>query len=42
MAVGVVSDFEGYVTVGLGTRNRSWVRLSTLTSPTRVVIDVGS
>lgn len=42
MAVGVVSDFEGYVTVGLGTRYRSWVRLSTLTSPTRVVIDVGS
>lgn len=42
MAVGVVGDYEGYVTVGLGTRYRSWVRTFTLTSPTRVVIDVGS
>jgi hypothetical protein len=42
MAVGVVSDYEGYVTVGLGTRYRSSVRTSTLTSPSRVVIDVGS
>ncbi len=42
MAVAVVSDYEGYVTIGLGTRTRTWVRVSTLTSPTRVVIDVGS
>ncbi|OLF08252.1 AMIN-like domain-containing (lipo)protein [Actinophytocola xanthii] len=41
MAVAVVSDFEGYVTVGLGTRYRSWVRTSALTSPARLVVDVG-
>ncbi len=42
MAVAVVSDYEGYVTIGLGTRYRSWVRTFTLASPTRVVIDLGS
>lgn len=41
MAVGLTGDFEGYVSVGLGTRTQTWVRTSTLTSPTRVVIDVG-
>lgn len=42
MAVAVTGDYEGYVSIGLGTRYRSWVRTFTLTSPTRVVIDVGS
>jgi hypothetical protein len=41
MAVGLTGDFEGYVSIGLGTRTQTWVRTSTLTSPTRVVIDVG-
>jgi hypothetical protein len=41
MAVGISGDFEGYLSVGLGTRTQTWVRTSTLTSPTRVVIDVG-
>jgi len=42
MAVGLTGDYEGYVSVGLGTRTRTWVRTFTLTSPTRVVIDVGT
>lgn len=42
MAVAVTGDFEGYLSIGLGTRYQSWVRVSTLTSPTRVVIDVGN
>ncbi|OXM65148.1 MULTISPECIES: AMIN-like domain-containing (lipo)protein [Amycolatopsis] len=41
MAVAVTGDYEGYVSIGLGTRNQSWVRVFTLTAPTRVVIDVG-
>jgi hypothetical protein len=41
MAVGVTGDFEGYVSVGLGLRTQTWARAFTLTSPTRVVIDVG-
>jgi uncharacterized membrane protein len=41
MAVAVTGDFEGYLSIGLGTRRQTWVRTSTLTSPTRVVIDVG-
>jgi hypothetical protein len=41
MAVGLTGDFEGYVSIGIGTRTQTWVRTSTLTSPTRVVIDVG-
>jgi len=42
MAVAVTGDFEGYVSIGLGTRYPSWVRVFTLTAPTRVVIDVGN
>lgn len=42
MAVAVTGDFEGHVSLGLGTRNQTWVRTFTLDSPTRVVIDVGS
>ncbi|GAA3840075.1 MULTISPECIES: AMIN-like domain-containing (lipo)protein [Amycolatopsis] len=41
MAVAVTGDYEGYVSIGLGTRYKSWVRVFTLTAPTRVVIDVG-
>lgn len=41
MAVAVVGDFEANLTIGLGTRYRSWVRVFTLASPTRVIIDVG-
>lgn len=41
MAVAVTGDFEGHLSIGLGTRDQTWVRTSMLTSPTRVVIDVG-
>lgn len=40
LAVGVVGDFEGGVEIGIGARRRKKVRVFTLTSPTRVVIDV--
>lgn len=42
MAVAVTGDFEAVLSIGLGTRYPSWVRVFTLGSPTRVVIDVGS
>jgi len=41
MAVAVTGDYEAVLSIGLGTRYRSWVRVFTLSSPTRVVIDVG-
>ncbi|HEV8556822.1 MAG TPA: hypothetical protein VGR06_10560 [Actinophytocola sp.] len=41
MAVGLTGDFEGYVSIGLGIRYQSWVRVFTLIAPNRVVIDVG-
>lgn len=41
MAVAVTGDFEAVLSIGLGTRHRSWVRVFALTAPTRVVIDVG-
>jgi hypothetical protein len=41
MAVGLTGDFEGYVSIGLGFRYQSWVRVFTLSAPNRVVIDVG-
>ena len=41
MAVAVTGDFEAHLTIGLGLRAQTWVRVSTLTAPTRVVIDVG-
>ena len=41
MAVALTGDFEATLSVGVGTRHRSWVRVFTLASPTRVVIDVG-
>ena len=42
MAVAVTGDFEGVLSIGLGTRSQTWVRVFTLTAPNRVVIDVGS
>jgi hypothetical protein len=42
MAVAITGDFEGTLSIGLGTRFQSWVRVSTLAAPTRVVIDVGN
>lgn len=42
MAVALTGDFEAVLSIGLGTRYSSWVRVFTLSSPTRVVIDVGS
>ncbi|MGH3993722.1 MAG: AMIN-like domain-containing (lipo)protein [Pseudonocardiaceae bacterium] len=41
MAVAVTGDYEAVLSIGIGTRYRSWVRVFTLGSPTRVVIDVG-
>jgi hypothetical protein len=41
MAVAITGDWEGAIDFGLGMRNRTWVRTFTLSSPTRVVIDVG-
>ncbi len=41
MAVALTGDFEGYLSVGLGIRYQSWVRVFTLTNPSRIVIDVG-
>jgi hypothetical protein len=42
MAVAITGDYEAYLSIGLGTRTRTWVRTFMLTSPTRVVIDVGT
>lgn len=42
MAVAITGDFEAVLSIGLGTRRDTWVRVSTLTAPTRVVIDVGA
>jgi hypothetical protein len=41
MAVALTGDFEATLGVGVGTKHRSWVRVFTLSAPTRVVIDVG-
>jgi hypothetical protein len=41
MAVALTGDFEATLSIGIGTRHRSWVNVFTLSSPTRVVIDVG-
>jgi hypothetical protein len=42
MAVAITGDYEAYLSIGLGIRTRTWVRTFTLTSPTRVVVDVGA
>lgn len=41
MAVTITGDFEGVLSVGIGMRKQTWVKASTLTAPTRLVIDVG-
>jgi hypothetical protein len=40
-AVAITGDFERVLSIGLGTRHRSWVHVFTLTGPSRLVIDVG-
>lgn len=40
-AVALTGDFEAVLSVGLGLDHASWVKVFTLGSPTRVVIDVG-
>lgn len=41
MAVAITGDFEGYLSVGFGTRKKTWIKRFTLSSPPRVVIDIG-
>lgn len=41
MAVAVTGDFEATLSIGVGMRKQTWVNVSTLTGPDRVVIDVG-
>ncbi|MGH3784585.1 MAG: AMIN-like domain-containing (lipo)protein, partial [Pseudonocardiaceae bacterium] len=41
MASAITGDFEGVLSLGVGMRTQTWVHTTTLTSPTRVVIDVG-
>jgi hypothetical protein len=40
-AVTLAGDFEGVLSVGIGTRHRAWVHLFTLSAPSRLVIDIG-
>lgn len=39
--VAITGDFEAQLTVGLGSTNDRWHRVSLLDAPTRVVIDIG-
>jgi hypothetical protein len=41
MAVAITSDYEGYLSIGVGMRKQTWANVFTLDAPTRVVIDVG-
>jgi len=41
MAVAITGDFEAVLSVGVGMRKQTWVKVFTLTGPDRVVIDVG-
>ncbi|MGH3933479.1 MAG: AMIN-like domain-containing (lipo)protein [Pseudonocardiaceae bacterium] len=41
MAVAITGDYEAYLTIGVGVRRQTWVKVFTLTGPTCVVIDVG-
>ena len=41
MAVAFTGDREGQLNLGLGVRTSTWVRITTLTAPSRLVIDVG-
>jgi hypothetical protein len=41
MAIAITGDYEGVVSAGVGMRKQTWIKVSTLGSPTRVVIDIG-
>ncbi|MGH3872107.1 MAG: AMIN-like domain-containing (lipo)protein [Pseudonocardiaceae bacterium] len=41
MAVSVPPTYEAVLTLGIGIRKKTWARVFTLTSPSRIVIDVG-
>ncbi|MEJ2856316.1 MULTISPECIES: AMIN-like domain-containing (lipo)protein [unclassified Saccharothrix] len=41
-AVAITGDYEGNLTIGLGMRQETWHRVFLLSSPTRLVIDVGA
>jgi len=41
MALAVSGDYEAVLSVGVGMRKQTWVKVFTLDAPTRVVIDVG-
>jgi hypothetical protein len=41
MAIAITGDYEGVLSAGIGMRKQTWIKASTLSSPTRVVIDVG-
>lgn len=40
-AFAITGDFEGVLSLGVGMRRKTWVHTSTLSGPTRVVVDVG-
>jgi hypothetical protein len=40
-AIAITGDFEGYLTIAMGMREKTWLHVFTLTGPPRVVIDVG-
>jgi hypothetical protein len=41
MAIAITGGFEATLSIGVGMRKRTWVKVFTLTGPNRVVIDVG-
>jgi hypothetical protein len=41
VAVAITGDYEGVLSVGVGMRKQTWIKVFTLHSPTRVVMDVG-
>jgi hypothetical protein len=40
-AVTITGDFERVLSIGIGTRHRTWLHVFTLTAPNRLVIDIG-
>lgn len=40
-AVAITGDFERVLSIGVGTAHRTWVHVSRLTAPNRLVIDIG-
>jgi hypothetical protein len=41
MAIAITGDYESVLSVGIGMRKQIWIKAFTLSSPTRVVTDVG-